>query len=68
MVKELIDVKWGQAAIENLSYGGEIDDIIEDIFSLPSVVSPGGLLHVFPMQKYMELLIHVPKLTCNDEV
>jgi hypothetical protein len=30
MVKELIDVKWGQALIENLSYG-EIDDIIEDI-------------------------------------
>ena len=32
MVKELIDVKWGQAVIENLSYE-EIDDIIEDICS-----------------------------------
>ena len=30
MVKELIDVKWGQAVIENLS-DSEIDDIIEDI-------------------------------------
>ena len=32
MVKELIDVKWGQAVIENLSHR-EIDDIIEDICS-----------------------------------
>ena len=30
MVKELTDVKWGQAVIENLS-DSEIDDIIEDI-------------------------------------
>ena len=30
MLKELIDVKWGQAVVENLS-DSEIDDIIEDI-------------------------------------
>ena len=30
MVKELIDVKWGEALIDNLS-NSEIDDIIEDI-------------------------------------
>ena len=30
MVKELIDVKWGQAVIGNLS-DSEVDDIIEDI-------------------------------------
>jgi hypothetical protein len=30
MVKELIDVKWGQAVIGNLS-DNEVDDIIEDI-------------------------------------
>ena len=30
MVKELIDVKWGQAVVENLS-NSDIEDIIEDI-------------------------------------
>ena len=30
MVKELIDVEWGQAVIESLS-DSEIDDIIDDI-------------------------------------
>ena len=30
MLKELIDVKWGQAVVENLS-DSDIDDIIEDI-------------------------------------
>ena len=45
MVKELIDVKWGQAVNDNLS-SIEIDDILEDICTSQITTSYPSLFHL----------------------
>ena len=70
MLKELIDVKWGETHIENLSKD-DIEAIIEEIctswlrvlssFFSSSVVFPGSIFHVFPHTK-IYAAFHTPYL------